>query len=178
MLLKRGAEAEPQGPQPTFYTSAAYLASGVGEDETLQLLLDRGANAHRKVIQFWFFPSDTTLMPLLMHEDATLRRLLPQFNQGELNEGLAISVIGNRTATVRDLIKAGAGVNYVDRFGLTALHHAASMDYGETQMVELLLRSGADVTIRTKDGFTALALAKKYGNTHLQKVLEGVGAVE
>jgi ankyrin repeat protein len=45
-------------------------------------------------------------------------------------------------------------------------------------MMELLLHTGADTKVRTKDGLTALALAKKYGNTELQSVLEQAGAVE
>jgi ankyrin repeat protein len=48
----------------------------------------------------------------------------------------------------------------------------------ETKMMELLLHTGADTKVRTKDGLTALALAKKYGNTELQSVLEQAGAVE
>lgn len=32
---------------PTFYVSAAYLAAGAGEAETLQFLLDKRANPHR-----------------------------------------------------------------------------------------------------------------------------------
>lgn len=178
MLLDRGVEAEPGDPQPTFYVSAAYQASCAGEAETLQLLLDKGANAHRKVIQFWFFPGNTILMPVVLHEDTTLQCLLPHFKQDELNEGLTISVIDNRGATVRELIEHGADVNHLDAFGMMALHYAASMDRGDTQMVELLLQSGADTKARTKDGLTALDLAKKYGHTNIQRVLERPGGGE
>jgi ankyrin repeat protein len=178
MLLDRGADAEPHDPPPTFYVSAAYLAAGAGDAETLQLLLDKGANPHRQVIQFWFFPEDTILMPLLMHENSTLRSLPPHFNKRELNEGLTIAVIDNHCATVRELLSGGADVNYIDKFGMTALQYAASTGYGEPDMVELLLHSGADSKLRTNDGLTALALAKKYGNTDIERVLERAGAVE
>ena len=178
LLLERGAEVEPANPQPTFFVSAAYLAAGAGEAETLRTLLERGANAHRQVVQFWFFSSDAILMPLLMHDEATLHCLLPHFNKEELNSGLSIPVVDNRPSFVRDLIGRGADINYVDSFGMTALHYAASLDYGDTGMVELLLRSGADTEIRTKDGLTALALAKKYGHTQIQRVLERSGAAQ
>ncbi len=178
MLLKRGAEAEPRNPQPVFYTSAAYLASGAAEAETLHLLLAKGANPHRRVIQFWFFPNDTIFMALLMHNERTLAYLLPHFNKAELNSGLSIPVFGNRCEQARELIAHGADVNYVDSFGMTALHYAASIDYGSTEMVDLLLAAGADTKMRTKEGLTALGLAKKYGHTDIQRVLKRVGAAE
>jgi ankyrin repeat protein len=117
-------------------------------------------------------------MPIVLHEDTTLRYLLPYFNKDELNEGLTPAVIDDRGATVRDLIQRGAAVNHLDKFGMAALHYAASMDHGDTQMVELLLLSGADTKLRTKDGLTALALAKKYGHADIQQVLERAGGVE
>lgn len=178
MLLDRGVEAEPHNPQPVFYASAAYLASGAAEAEALHLLLAKGANPHRRVIQFWFFPNDTIFMPLLMHDERTLAHLLPNFNKTELNSGLAIPVLGNRCEQARELIAHGADVNYVDSFGMTALHYAASIDYGGTEMVELLLKSGADTKMRTKEGFTALGFAKKYGHIGIRRVLERAGAVE
>lgn len=178
MLLDRGVEAEPHDPQPVFYTSAAYLASGAAEPEALQLLLAKGGNPHRRVIQFWFFPNDTIFMPLLMHDERTLPYLLPHFNKAELNSGLSIPVVGNRCSQARELIAHGADVNYVDSFGMTALHYAASIDHGGTEMVELLLKSGADTKMRAKGGLTALGLAKKYGHTGIQRVLERAGASE
>jgi len=45
-------------------------------------------------------------------------------------------------------------------------------------MVELLLKSGADTKMRTKEGLTALGLAKRDGHTGIQRVLERTGAVE
>ena len=178
LLLERGAEVEPSGPQPVFNESPASLASTAGESETLRLLLDKGANPHRKVIRFWFFPADSMLAPLLHSDPVTLQYLLPRMDKTTISIGLNLDVVGNRYADARELVSRGADINYIDPFGKTALHYAASMDFGDTRMLELLLRSGADVKLRTKDGLTALALAKKYGNTELQKALERAGAVE
>jgi ankyrin repeat protein len=39
-------------------------------------------------------------------------------------------------------------------------------------MLELLLKSGARKDARTKEGLTALDLARKYGHTHLLDALK------
>jgi hypothetical protein len=59
-----------------------------------------------------------------------------------------------------------AEVNHVDRFQMTPLLHAASIDCGSGAMIELL-KFG-----RQADP-DALALAKKYGHTNLLKSLGG-----
>ena len=43
----------------------------------------------------------------------------------------------------RTLIERGANVNVVDKLGMTPLLWAASMDFGDPAMIELLLKSGA-----------------------------------
>lgn len=177
-LLKRGAEVEPTGQQPAFNVSAAYLASAAGETDTLRLLLDNGANPHRQVVRFWFFPVDSIFAPLAHSDAVTLQYLLPRMDKNIVGIGLNLDVLGDRYADARELIAHGIDVNRLDPLGKAALHYAASMDFGDTRMMDLLLRSGADVKLRTKDGLTPLALTKKYGNTELQRVLERAGAVE
>jgi ankyrin repeat protein len=118
------------------------------------------------------------IAPLLHSDPVTLQYLLPRMDKNTIGIGLNLDVVGNRYADARELISRGADVNYIDSFGESALHYAAGMDFGDTRMIELLLRSGADVKLRTKDGQTPLALAKKYGNTELQKALERAGALE
>ena len=65
-------------------------------------------------------------------------------------------------------------MNHVDKKGITPLLYAASVDYGSPEMVDLLLRSGANPKARTKDGLGALDLARKYNHTHLLVRLEEV----
>ena len=50
---------------------------------------------------------------------------------------------------------------------MTPLLWAASMDFGDPAMIELLLKSGARADARNKDGLTALELARKYGHTEV-----------
>jgi ankyrin repeat protein len=82
------------------------------------------------------------------------------------------AVVANRVQAARLLISRGADVNAVDKQGMTALLYAASVDYGDSGMIDLLLKSGATKEARTKEGLTAVELARKYGHTHLLKSLE------
>ena len=86
--------------------------------------------------------------------------------------GLSWAAIANRVEMARLLIQRGADVNHVDKKGMTPLLYAASIDFGDSAMVDLLLKSGAQAGARTKEGLTALDLARKYQHTHLMASLE------
>ena len=79
--------------------------------------------------------------------------------------------VGLRSPTgwevARLLIQRGADVNHVDQKGMTPLLYAASIDFGDSSMIDLLLKSGARRDARTKEGATALDLVRRYGHTHL-----------
>jgi ankyrin repeat protein len=60
----------------------------------------------------------------------------------------------------------------VDKNGMTPLMYAASIDYGDAAMVDLLVKSGAKRDAKSKDGLTASELAKKYEHVHMLKSLE------
>ncbi len=66
-------------------------------------------------------------------------------------------------------------MNHADKIGFTPLLYAASIDFGDSAMIDLLLKSGARADVRTKDGQTALDLARKYKHTHLIASLETSG---
>lgn len=56
---------------------------------------------------------------------------------------------------------------------MTPLPYAASIDFGDSSMIDLLVKSGARMDARTKEGKTALELARQYQLTHLIASLEG-----
>jgi uncharacterized protein len=91
---------------------------------------------------------------------------------------LAWAAISNRVDMARLLIERGADVNHVDKKGMTPLLYAASIDFGDSAMIDLLLKSGARAGDRTKDGLTALDLSRKYRHTHLLASLEGPRAAK
>jgi len=60
---------------------------------------------------------------------------------------------------VTTLVQAGAPVNAVDAQLRTPLHWASFI--GHAEVVELLLRHGADVMLEDISGYTAISLAKE-----------------
>jgi ankyrin repeat protein len=58
---------------------------------------------------------------------------------------------------------------------MTPLLWAASSDFGDAAMVELLLKAGAKADAKTRDGRTALDLARAYRHDYLVPVLERGG---
>jgi ankyrin repeat protein len=80
---------------------------------------------------------------------------------------LVKAVLGDQVEMARFLISKGADVNHVDGNGMTPLLYAASIDFGGSAMIDLLKASGARTDARTKEGLTALDLARRYKHTHL-----------
>jgi len=74
-----------------------------------------------------------------------------------------------------ELIRLGANVNYQDDGGYTALHWAAT--YSELYTVDVLLKAGADINARVKDGRSSLHMVVFNGweNAHevAQLLLDG-----
>ena len=89
---------------------------------------------------------------------------------------LSWAAISNRLDMARLLISRGADVNHLDKKGMTPLLYAASIDFSNSEMIDLLLRSGARADARNGDGLTALDLARKYKHTHLLASLQGLRA--
>jgi ankyrin repeat protein len=85
---------------------------------------------------------------------------------------LAAAVLGHRTELVQLLLARGANVNYVDSAGMTPLMYAATIDFGDAAVVDLLLRAGARAEMRDLDGLTALERARRGNHTHAIRSLE------
>lgn len=67
-------------------------------------------------------------------------------------------------------------VDELDEVGLASIHWAA--DSGHTNIIELLLRTGADINRKDVDGQTALHYAASCGHVNCVKFLLGKGAVK
>jgi ankyrin repeat protein len=59
---------------------------------------------------------------------------------------------------------------------MTPLLYAASIDFGSPAMIDMLLKAGARTDTKTKEGKTALELARQYRHTHLIPSLSAGGA--
>ena len=85
---------------------------------------------------------------------------------------LDTAVLANRVDVARVLVSHGANVNALDKAGMTPLLYAASIDYGDSAMIDLLLKAGASKHAKTAEGQTALDLARKYDHVSLVKSLQ------
>jgi ankyrin repeat protein len=83
------------------------------------------------------------------------------------------ATIGNHADVVQVLLAWGAQVNRVDKFGMTPLLYAASVDFGDTAVIEKLIAAGADLKAKNKQGQTALDLANNYRYRAFANLLSG-----
>lgn len=182
LLLDRGAEVELAAgeKQAMFGASPFFLAAYSGNTEILPRLQKAGGELDRPMVLIG--TSSTTPMTgaVRLGNLAVARKLLDMGVSVDETERSGITlldraVLGNQVEMARLLISRGADVNRADRIGFTALLYAASIDFGDSEMIDLLLKSGAHADVRTKDGLTALDLARKYNHTHLIASLESAG---
>ena len=176
LLLSHGADASQSQGQPLFNADPLFLAAYAGNAEVLPDLLKAGASLTGEMrllgtsstdpisgaVRHGYLDVARVLVELGAPVDRTDLRLTP----------LAKAVLGDQVEMARFLITKGAGVNHVDTNGMTALLYAASIDFGSPAMIDMLLKMGARADMKTKDGKTALELARQYKHTHLIPSLE------
>jgi ankyrin repeat protein len=75
-----------------------------------------------------------------------------------------------RISEARFFLDCGCDVNAADRFGSTALHYAVGNQ--NIQMVELLIKNGANLCLRDMYGYTALQTAERTDNLSIKDYLE------
>jgi ankyrin repeat protein len=174
LLLDRGAQVGPpaEGGAPVFNANPFFLASYAGNAISLKRLRDAGAKIDEPMTLIGTSRT-TPLLGAFKFGDADVARAL--FDLGtsiEFADGNGITMLGrsalnNEVAMAAALIGRGANVNVVDKLGMTPLLWAASSDFGDAAMIELLLKSGAKADARSRDGLTALDLARKYGHSEI-----------
>jgi ankyrin repeat protein len=182
LLLDRGAEVRIAAGQhaPMFNASPLFLAAYSGNTDILPRLQKAGGNVDERMVLIG--TSSTTPMAggVRSGNVSVVRKLLDMGVSADEPEpsGLTLldrAVLGNQVEVAKLLIARGADVNHTDRIGFTPLLYAAYIDFGDSAMIDLLLKSGARADVRTKDGLTALDLARKYKHTHLIGSLENAG---
>ena len=172
LLLNKGVTPEPLDAEPIFRSSAASQAASSGTLASLKLLAEKGADLHRKVIDFWSFENTFYGMAVMQGDVDTIDYLAKTMSYSEKNDALIASILANRPAQVKALLRNGANVNCLDEFGMTPVLAAASIDFGDTEVLRALLDANANLTARSKTGLSARDLAKKYGHTQMLKLLQ------
>jgi ankyrin repeat protein len=182
LLLARGADGSPSQGRPLFNADPLFLAAYGGNAEVLPDLLKAGASLNGEMTLIGTSNSDAisgavrhgyldvadTLVKLGAPVDRTDARITP----------LVKAVLGDQVEMAKFLISKGADVNHVDGNGMTPLLYAASIDFGSPAMIDMLLKAGARTDMTTKQGKTALELARQYKHTHLIPSLERIAAVQ
>jgi len=180
LLLSHGADASQSAGKPLFNADPLFLAAYGGNAEVLPDLLKAGASLNGEMTLIGTSNSDAisgavrhgyldvaeVLVKLGAPVDRTDARITP----------LVKAVLGDQVEMAKFLIAKGAGVNHVDGNGMTPLLYAASIDFGTPAMIDMLLKAGARTDMKTKEGKTALELARQYHHTHLIPSLEHVAA--
>jgi Ankyrin repeats (many copies) len=141
-----------------------------------KLLLDYGARIR---YQYDEFERDTGGPHLLVLERGVLmsNRSIgtdeKQFIRDRVNPYPLISTVVhedvNELKTLLNQDASPLNVNKKDNYGRTALHWAMAL--GDSKAMMLLLRAGADDTIKNKDGLTPLEMALRNGNMMMQWVV-------
>jgi ankyrin repeat protein len=174
LLLDRGAQVGPpaEGGAPVFNGNPFFLASYAGNASILRRLRDAGAKIDEPMTLIGTSRTTPLLGAFKFGDDEVARALFDLGTPIEFADGNGITMLGraalnNEVGMARWLITRGANVNAVDKLGMTPLLWAASMDFGDPAMIELLLQSGARADARNRDGLTALDLARKYGHTEV-----------
>jgi ankyrin repeat protein len=180
LLLDHGATVcLPKGQgAPMFNAHAMLLAAFAGNTDMVSRFYKEGDRFDEKMNVLGMFPTSPMLMMATSQRTESVRALLDAgAHVDEADDdgitSLSWAAIANRVEMARVLIQRGADVNHVDKKGMTPLLYAASIDFGDSAMIELLLASGARAGARTKEGLTALDLARKYNHTHLMASLGG-----
>jgi ankyrin repeat protein len=83
------------------------------------------------------------------------------------------AAITDRPQVIPLLVEAGVPVNATDENGFTPLMYAATIDFGDTAVLEALLKAGADSKIRNADGRTAREQAHHFGHARIEAALTG-----
>ena len=167
LMLARGATVRVPGLRPQFNAYPMFLAAYAGDTEILKDLRDAGDQLNDTMALTGSVQQKPLLGAVQLGHADVVKALLDlgaNVNAGVRANLTALdrAVLANYVDIARMLIQRGADVNHVDDVGMTPLLYAASIDYGDPAMIDLLIKSGARPNARTREGLTALDLARKY----------------
>lgn len=176
LLLKKGARPNAEKDvEVRNEASALFFAVMAGDVEIARALVDAGAKFQRMKI-LGNFMSTVLNYATFLNAPPVVEFLISK--GGDPNEvdddkisNLAWASISNRASIVQSLLAHGAQLNTVDRFGMTPLLYAASINHGDTTVMENLIAAGADTAPKNKEGLTAFDLAKTYHHDAMVKLL-------
>ena len=179
LLLDRGAAvALPRGSSPPLFNASPLFGATQSRNAAIiPRLCKAGDNVNAKTIIMGQFPSTPLITAVTQDGAPVMKALLDCGAKADAPDddgitALSWAAIGNDVEVAKLLISRGAMVNHVDKKGMTPLMYAASIDFGDSTMVDLLLKAGANPIVKSKEGRTAGELAKAYHHTQVTKSLK------
>jgi hypothetical protein len=182
LLLKKGAKANAdKGVEVRYNASALFYAMMAGDAQMVRTLVDAGADINDRMKLIGRFTNSLMIYAVSAGSTAIVEYLISKgANPNEMDDDkisvLAWATISNRVDTVQALLARGAQANTVDKYGMTPLLYAASIDFGDTGMIEKLIAAGADLKAKNKQGLTAIDLAKSYNHATMASLLTSKAA--
>lgn len=177
LLLEKGATTNAEkGAEVRNEATALFFAVMAGDVRTAGALLDAGARVGDRMKVLGQFVIGTLTFAALGGESGLVEFLISKgANANEVDDdglsALAWATLTNHVETIQVLLTRGAQVNRVDNFGMTPVLYAASVDFGDTAVLEKLIAAGADLKAKNKQGQTALDLAKAYSHSRAASLL-------
>ncbi|HEX8523180.1 MAG TPA: ankyrin repeat domain-containing protein [Tepidisphaeraceae bacterium] len=177
LLLDHGADVNSMFVHEGFHETALFGACGIANSEKLtRLLLERGADVDDKT---GGGAGAESLYHACEHLDNRCLKLLIKHgaSRERLSYCLARKLDFEDSAGAKLMLEAGADPRVMVPTGDPTLMHAIRRGRS-VKILQMLLKFGADVSARNKDGMDALRLARRLGRTDVAKFLLKHGAVE
>lgn len=164
-LLKRRVVIDAESRSGT---NALYVASSLGHLKTVRLLLDNGANVHKR-----FGSSGTALDSALRNNKVEVVRCLAgaltDARESTVENVLRFACITYDLEIIKHLLEIGADMNTSLDLGARALRIAC--DLGDREIAKALLERGANVNETNWRGETALQIASDEGHQDIVELL-------
>ncbi len=175
LLLDHGAKVDEVD---NYGWTALMVAAAYGKSTVLELLLNSGADLERQDANGWTpvlcaaSAGAVASLDILVKKGGNLSH-----TDKEKRSALVIASGLGHSRVVRYLVEVcKAPVNGLDNQGWTPLMHASAL--GRDQVVDFLLRNGADATVKSRQGETAYRLAQLRGEKAVLQILEQAGITE
>ncbi|KAF6174777.1 hypothetical protein GIB67_031301 [Kingdonia uniflora] len=161
LLLAGGARVDV--PSTGEGDTPLYLASGLGDEHMVKLLLQKGANKDTRNKH-----GKTAYDVAAENGNSRL------FDALKLGDSLCTAARKGEVRTIHRLLDKGASINGKDEHGWTLLHRAAFK--GWTEAVQALIEKGVEIDAKDEEGYTALHCAAESGQAEVTELLVKKGA--
>jgi len=182
LLLDKGADLKKADANPV--TTPLIAAALANDSAMIELLIERGAqvrgpsgaNAMMNASANGNVPAMRALMARGADVNSVSPAVLATVKNGPIALGLFTPLIlaaahGGHDA-VKLLVDSKANVNAQDVRGMTPLMLALATDRPDARVVKLLIASGADASIKSKDGEIAADWARKFNHPDVLRELK------